>query len=499
MKTLIHLLIGILPFMAFGASGMAQNPPMPMPSEQAGKTDEGYEIRVKLRNYPDSMQHSLRLGRYYWSGRYIEDSAVYDESRDLYVFQGDKALNRGMYILITADDHYVDFILDHNQHFGIEASYPELSSGIHFTNSPENEAYQEFIRTSEVYFPVLDSLQSLYKSAQQTKNEAETARLRDEISYYYQQVDEAKRNFTETYPDNMMAVIFQSQQPVSVPDAPASVPDSLKAHWQYEYYKNHYFDHFDLCDERLLFSPMLYQRVSSFQDKVLHLQSPDTIKFAWERLIEKARCNKEVFKALIAHPVEHYQRSQIIGQDAIWVYLAKKYYLGGEAWWASPSLVENFRKRIERVEPLLIGNRPLEFSCPDTTVDSPHENWVSVFSSNRRYTVVIFWSLSCVHCQHSMPKWHDLYEKHGKEWDFDVIAICKDHEVEEWKHYIRKHDMLDWTNLCGKKANLDYDDKWDVATTPTIYVLDSKKRIVTKMIEPEYLEDFIKDWNKKYF
>ena len=301
----------------------------------------------------------------------------------------------------------MDFILDHNQHFGIEASYPELSSGIHFTNSPENEAYQEFIRTSEVYFPVLDSLQSLYKSAQQTKNEAETARLRDEISYYYQQVDEAKRNFTETYPDNMMAVIFQSQQPVSVPDAPASVPDSLKAHWQYEYYKNHYFDHFDLCDERLLFSPMLYQRVSSFQ--------------------------------------------------------------------------------------------PLEFSCPDTTVDSPHENWVSVFSSNRRYTVVIFWSLSCVHCQHSMPKWHDLYEKHGKEWDFDVIAICKDHEVEEWKHYIRKHDMLDWTNLCGKKANLDYDDKWDVATTPTIYVLDSKKRIVTKMIEPEYLEDFIKDWNKKYF
>ena len=98
-----------------------------------------------------------------------------------------------------------------------------------------------------------------------------------------------------------------------------------------------------------------------------------------------------------------------------------------------------------------------------------------------------------------MPKWHDLYEKHGKEWDFDVIAICKDHEVEEWKHYIRKHNMLDWTNLCGKKANLDYDDKWDVATTPTIYVLDSKKRIVTKMIEPEYLEDFIKDWNKKYF
>ena len=473
---------------------MAQDTPAPN-----GTEPEDYEIRVRLHNYPDSLQHSLRLGRYYWSGRYIEDSAVYDKAENLYIFQGDEELNKGMYILITGDDHYVDFILDKSQHIGIECSYPDLSNNIHFTNSPENEAYQSFIKTSKHYFSALDSLQALDKAARQTKNEEESARLKENISNYYAQLDQAKTAFIENNPDNMMAVVFKAQQPVPVPDAPSSVPDSLKAHWQYEYYKNHYFDYFDLCDERLLFSPMLYQRVNSFQDKVLHMQSPDTIKLAWERLIEKARCNKEVFKALIAHPVEHYQRSQIIGQDAIWVYLAKKYYLGGEAWWASPSLVENFRKRIERVEPLLIGNRPLEFSCPDTTVDTPDENWVSVFSSKRRYTVVIFWSLSCVHCQHSMPKWHDLYEKHGKEWDFDVIAICKDHDMAEWKSYIRRHNMLDWTNLCGKKATLDYDDKWDVATTPTIYVLDSKKRIVTKMIEPEYLEEFIKDWNKKYF
>lgn len=456
----------------------------------------GFEIRVKLHGYPDSLRRSLRLGRYYWSGRYIEDSAVYDKSRDLYVFQGDKSLNKGMYILITADDHHADFILDQNQHIDIECSYPDLSNSIRFADSKENDDYLSFIKTSKRYFLALDSLQAMLEAAKQRGDEVESSRLQKEISNFYGKVDQAKADFIENHPDNMMSAVFKAQRPVPVPDAPASIPDSLRRHWQYEYYKNHYFDNFNLCDERLLYSPMLYQRVCSFQDKVLYMQSPDTIKMAWERLIEKSRCSKEVFKALIAHSVEHYQRSQIIGQDAIWVYLAKKYYLGGEAWWASPSIVENFRKRIERVEPLLIGNRPLEFSCPDTSVDTPDEHWVSVFSSKRKYTVVLFWSLSCVHCQHSMPEWHDLYERHGKEWDFDVIAICKDHDVAAWKDYIRRHGMLDWTNLCGKKATLDYDDKWDVATTPTIYVLDSEKRIVTKMIEPEYLEDFLKNWEK---
>ena len=42
-----------------------------------GKEDSptGYEIRVKLHNYPDSLNHFLRLGRYYWSGRYLVDTA----------------------------------------------------------------------------------------------------------------------------------------------------------------------------------------------------------------------------------------------------------------------------------------------------------------------------------------------------------------------------------------------------------------------------------------
>ena len=465
-----------------------------------GKEDSptGYEIRVKLHNYPDSLNHFLRLGRYYWSGRYLVDTAVYHPENETYVFSGPESMEGGMYLLITGDDRYAEFVFDQNQHIGIETTYPQLFSSIRFEDSPENDLFVNFSKNGQADFEKVDELRKQLDAAKQAQDEAKAGKIQQEISALYDKMDQDRADFIQEHPGHLMSAIFKAQQDVHVPEAPASVPDSLKRQWTYEYYKNHFFDNYDLCDERMLHTPVLFQRVSAFQDKVLHMQNPDTIKYAWERLIEKTRCNPEMFKAFIAHPVDHYQRSLIIGQDAIWVYLAKKYYLGGDAWWASASLVENFRKRIERVEPLLIGNRPLDFSCPDTNVDTPEEMWVSVFSSPKRYTVVLFWSLSCVHCQTSVPKWHELYRKHGEDWDFDVIAICKDHDVAEWKQYIHKHGLQDWTNLCGKKATLDYDDKWDVTTTPTIYVLDEQKRIVTKMIEPEYLEEFLKSWEKSH-
>ncbi len=463
---------------------------------------DGFEIKVKLANYPDSLNHELYLGYYNWSAQYISDTAVYNPKTRTYLFKGDKAKDGGMYMLITGDRQYVDFIFDQYQHIEIETSYPDMFSNISFRNSPENDDYQAFAAVGKKDFQAINTLQTEYKEAETAADEARKEELHEQINQLYKKIELDRENFARTHPDNLMAAIFNAQKEVEVPDAPESIPDSLKRNWQYEYYKNHYFDNFDLCDERLLRTPLLYQRVKSFQEKVLYMQSPDSIKYAWERVIEKARCadsHSEIFKFLVWYPVDAYQRSEIIGQDAIWVYLAKKYYLGGDAFWASASIVENFRKRIERVEPLLIGNRPAEFYCPDTTIDNAHPNWVSVFSSPRRYSVVIFWSTTCGHCKTAMPQWHKLYMEEKDRLDFEVFAICKDFDVPAWKKYIREHDLEGWYNLNGKESNLDYNDAWDIVTTPTVYVIDREKRIVTKKIDPQYLKDFILNWQGVHY
>ncbi len=465
---------------------------------------EGYEIKVKVKNYPDSLKNELYLGYYNWSSQYIADTARYDAKTKSYVFKGKTPKPGGMYMLITSDKRYVDFIFDQDQHIEIDVNYPDLFEGIRFRNSPENEAYQAFAAIGTQDYREMRKLQEELQAAESAEDTKKAEKLRTSMDDLRQKMEQDREDFMQNNPQNLMASIFKAQKEVDVPDAPASVPDSLSINWQYEYYKNHYFDNFDLCDDRLIRTPLVYQRIKSFHEKVLNMQSPDSIKYAWERQIENARCGEgkgEIFKYLIWFPVDAYQRSEIIGQDAVWVYLAKKYYLGGDAYWASKSIVENFRKRIERVEPLLIGNRPLEFYCPDTSIVSKGDqhDWVSVFSSPKRYSVVIFWSTTCGHCRTAMPQWHKLYMEKKDILDFEVFAVCKDFDVPAWIKYIKEHDLGDWINLNGKESNLDYNDAWDITTTPTVYVLDREKRIVTKKIDPQYLRDFILNWQETHY
>ena len=487
-----HSIAGLLLMAAL--SGLTQT----AAAQTKGDAKPALEIKVKIADYPDSMQNVLLLGRYYGSSQYIIDTAVYNAKTNTYTFSSEQPKERGLYLLITNDKRFAEFILDEDQQFEIETKFPSLNEHIKFTGSPENQLYMDFIEAGKGDYSAMNEAQKAFSEAKESNDTVAQAAWREKITALFDRMDQQKADFIKKNPDHLMAAVFKAQQDIDVPDAPEDTPDSLKREWQYEYYKEHYFDNLDLCDDRLVYTPVFHQRMTAWLDKVLYMQSPDTMKYAIERFIEKCRCSKELFKYAIWYPVDKYQRSEIIGQDAIWVHIAKKYYLTGEAYWATPSIVENFKKRITRVEPLLIGNRPPEFACPDTTVDSPNENFISVFSSPKRYTVVIFWSMTCGHCKKSLPKWLDFYHEKGKELDLEIIAICKDFEVADWKNYIREHHF-DWINLNGKTATADYNDLWDIVSTPTVYILDRDKRIVTKRIDQEYAEDFIRLWEREHF
>ncbi len=458
-----------------------------------------FQITVKMNNYPDSLNHVLLLGRYYGGSQYIMDTIRYNPKTNNYTVSADNTKEGGLYLLITADRRYAEIIIDKDQQYNIETTYPDIISTIKFINSPENQLYQDFAEDGTTDMKKLQELNTEYKTAMDASDSVTMTKIREQVSQLYKTMDEKKDKFIKDHPEHLMSILFKAQKEIDVPQAPENIPDSLKQEWQFEYYKNHYFDNFNLCDDRVVRTPLFHQRLVDYCDKVLKMQFPDTVKLALERLIEKTRCAPELFKYAIWYTVDKYQRSEIIGQDAIWVYLAKRYYLTGDAFWASSGIVENFRKRIERLDPLLIGSVPPEFACPDTTIESKNERWVSVFSSKKKYTIVIFWSLTCGHCKRAMPKWHELYQQKGKELDIDIITICKDFDIPAWKKWIKDNHFEDLINLNGKTATLDYNDKWDIQSTPVVYILDRNKRIVTKRIDPDVAEPIIRFWERTHY
>jgi hypothetical protein len=64
------------------------------------------------------------------------------------------------------------------------------------------------------------------------------------------------------------------------------------------------------------------------------------------------------------------------------------------------------------------------------------------------------------------------------------------------RNYIKEMSMK-WVTVNGPRTYLkSYHDSYDAMTTPTIYVLDDKKKIIAKKLPAARLEEFLTNYEK---
>jgi len=77
-----------------------------------------------------------------------------------------------------------------------------------------------------------------------------------------------------------------------------------------------------------------------------------------------------------------------------------------------------------------------------------------------------------------------------------VFAVNTDTSLEKWKKYIVDND-LKWINVNGTRSiSPDYHQLYDIRTTPTLFLLDEKKRIIAKRLKTEQLIPFLENYHK---
>jgi hypothetical protein len=82
-----------------------------------------------------------------------------------------------------------------------------------------------------------------------------------------------------------------------------------------------------------------------------------------------------------------------------------------------------------------------------------------------------------------------------------VIGVNVDEGANEsWKKYIREHKLGEWINIYqpakvkedeAKRGVANFRQLYDVFKTPTLYLLDSQKRIIGKMLSIEQFDDVL--------
>jgi len=443
----------------------------------------GYEIKLTIKGLKDK---NVQLAFYYGDKQYIKDSARVDVSGKL-VFKGDEALPGGVYIAVLPSRKYFEMIVDKEQNFSMETDTTDLIGSMKIKGSKDNELFYQYLNWISVKGKQMEQYRSEMELAK--GDDSKVKMIRDNQTALDLSVKEYKNDFIAKNPELLLTKIFNAGWEPEIPEIPLLPNGRKDSTFQYRYFKAHYFDRFDMKDDRLLRSPVFANKIKQYIEK-LTAQMPDSINVAAAKLIGLSDEKSETFKFLVYWITNTYEKSEIMGMDAVFVFMAENYYLTGKAFWVEDSQLDKIRERVNALKPCLLG-----VTANNMKLLKPDFHPISLHDIKKKYTLVYFWDPSCGHCQKVTPKLSEFYKAHKVDLDIEVLGVYIESDTTEWFKYIKEKELT-WINAADLTGTAQFRKYYDIYSTPVLYVLDRNKKIIAKRIDVENLEDFLKNYEK---
>ena len=455
----------------------------------AGKA---YHIRL---NMPDSKDTLVYLLHYYGKGRptiFKLDSAFFDKKGTAEFNSNDSNFVGGIYVMLLSNRSAdFEFLLNKGDDMTITASLKSIPEGIKFKNSPENDRFIEYITFLKQYS---EDQQGLKKELEVAKTAADTAEVRRKSIAQAKKLTDYRRNYEKSNPTSLLAKIFNAMEIPEVPEGPHLLEDgkTKDSTFAYKYYKSHYWDGFDFQDDRLIYTPIYDARLEEYCSKLV-VPWPDSMNKEADYLLHKARGSKDVFHYTLWYLTKEVENSKVMGMDEVFVYLVENYYMKGDAFWLKADELEKYIKRAKDIAPNVIGNLAPEIKLPNVTTKKEE----SLQGVKANYTLVVFYSPTCGHCQHEMPSLDSLYREVLKPKGVKVFTVATEGDEKSINEFIVKYKIGEWTNTWNPDHTSDYHSKYDVYSTPTMYLLDDKKIIKGKRLDHSNLGGLVEILEKK--
>jgi len=468
MKRFFLLLLALLPLTLFAQSG--------------------YKIDFYVKGLKDT---TVNLGYYFGESTFRRDTTVSKDGR--FTFSGKKRLDPGVYFVILGKRKLFEpgFIVYADQEFALECTGPDYVRTMKVTGDEDNRLFFENMvfngdRHKEAE-PFIKILRDTTLKEDQKKDAREGYALIDKKVTAYQDELMAKN------PKTLTAKLLKINRRVEVPDPPRKPDGSIDSLFQYRYYKKHFFDNFDLADDALmrLPSPAYQNKMDEYLDKMI-IQTPDSLMAAITDLASRVKSNKEAYKYLVYSCLYKYQRPAIMGLDEVFVRLYDKYFASGEMdYWANAAIKKPLKDQAGKLRNSLVGK-----TGADLIMQDQYFQRRALYDIRKKYTVIYIFDPDCGHCKEESPKLVTFYNQRKDKFNLEVFAVSLDTSMVKMRNYIR--DMkFSWITVNGPRTYTGpIFDNYYADTTPMVYILDEKHKIIAKGLPADRLEEFLNSYEK---
>lgn len=293
-------------------------------------------------------------------------------------------------------------------------------------------------------------------------------------------------NATYQKTDNGEQMVKQEQKKrtFQLPQVPAMLQTpELRA----KYVAEHYWDHFDFRDTAYIHLPDITEQAAVNYMDLLRLVSPEVAKNSLKGLVEKAS----------AEPLM---------MDYMW----KTFF----RYWHEPnSPLKNedmfilFCQGVEQTLAVKLAMREkasfLRTMAEKNRVGQPATDFVFTLASGKQgkmyglkaeYTLMFFYDPDCHTCsdiKQAMKQAAWLKEK-VTAGQVKVLTIYPDEDVNLWRNRLGEMDAA-WVNGYDKGQVLTLEQRYDLTSIPSFYLLDKDKKVVLKDVNWSNVVQFFKN------
>jgi peroxiredoxin len=479
---------------------------------------QGYEIKMNIKNFPDSVAY---LAKYTFGKQYIVDTCK--TAYKGIVFKGKNELDKGMYFLASKDKegkaiHRFDFIVDDSFKFTITSDFKDLQNNLKCVGSKENEDFFDYTR----FF--LNKNKEFGELMPKTKgmNKADSAKfIQDKVKIFTEEVVKFEEDFYKKNENTFLGIWLNLRKEKEVKTYPAGLKgknDSIM--YRFNYYKSHYWDGVNFKDGRTIRNQFFDVRLKKFFDQIVNQLGPDTVANEIDKILSQCEPGTELFNFLFVHFMVEYENPKLVGFDKVFVMLVDKYIRTGKSGQIYDEKTKlKIIEKADIIKPLLIGSVAPDLFMIDTTnakvvkkmgfdtantsesitklyyknMDKLAPLYTTLSSVKAKYVILIFWDVDCGHCQTEIPKLLEIYHELRKTVDVKVFSVYTVDEFDKWRKYIIDK-KLDFINIYDPVHINNIKTKYDIFSTPKVYLLDKDKIIKSKHMPVDKITEIIKSY-----